>query len=146
MASLSKWLSGRLWTKWLWVQVQLQSLKLQILWLFWARSSFSFRQLLSVDSLWNAYVTLAETYSPMYRTDYYSQESRVLWSVCLNGWVFVYELSGCGFVFSCSHLTLRLLAWFEWGLPFHSSNYRVWNHSERGTWDDKNIQSNAPYR
>ena len=22
----------------------------------------------------------------------------------LNGWVFVYELSGCGFEYSCSHL------------------------------------------
>ena len=24
--------------------------------------------------------------------------------VLLNGWVFIYELSGCGFEFSCSHL------------------------------------------
>ena len=25
-------------------------------------------------------------------------------AVCPNGWVFVYELSGCGFESSCSHL------------------------------------------
>ena len=48
------WLSVRLQTKWLWVRVSLQSLKLQILHLFWARNSLTFRQLESVDSLWNA--------------------------------------------------------------------------------------------
>ena len=57
LASLAKWLSVRLWTKWLWVRVQLQSLKLQISRLLPARSSWTFRQLQSVDSLWNAYVT-----------------------------------------------------------------------------------------
>ena len=31
---------------------------------------------------------------------------RVLWPVWLNGWVFVYELSGCGFESSCSLLCL----------------------------------------
>ena len=45
LASLAKWLSVRLWTKWLWVRVQLQSLKLQILRLLLARSSLTFRQL-----------------------------------------------------------------------------------------------------
>ena len=44
LASLVKCLSVRLRTKWLWVQIQLQSLKLQILRLFQARSSLSFRQ------------------------------------------------------------------------------------------------------
>ena len=53
-------MSVRLWTKWLWVRIPLQSLKLQILRLFWARSSLTFRQLWSVDSLWNAYVTWEE--------------------------------------------------------------------------------------
>ena len=37
LASLAKWLSVWLWTKWLWVRVQLQSLKLQISRLLWAR-------------------------------------------------------------------------------------------------------------
>ena len=33
-----------------------------------------------------------------------SQHSSIIWSVWLNGWVFVYELSGCGFeshLFKC---------------------------------------------
>ena len=37
----------------------------------------------------------------MHRTDKYSQHSSVIWPVWLNGWVFVYELSGCGFGSSC---------------------------------------------
>ena len=44
-------LSVRLRTKWLWVQVKLLSLKLQILCLFRGRSSLTFRQLQSVHSL-----------------------------------------------------------------------------------------------
>ena len=44
-ASLTRWLSGRLQTKWLWVQIPLQSLKIQISRLFWARSPLIFRQL-----------------------------------------------------------------------------------------------------
>ena len=48
LASLAKWLSVRLRSKWLWVRVQLQSLKLQISRLFQARSSLTFRQLESV--------------------------------------------------------------------------------------------------
>ena len=56
-ASLAKWLSVRLRTKWFWVRVQLQSLHLQISRLLRARSSLTFRQLWSVDSLSNAYVT-----------------------------------------------------------------------------------------
>ena len=30
------------------------------------------------------------------------------WPVWLNSWVFVYELSGCGFKFSCSHLNYAI--------------------------------------
>ena len=39
----------------------------------------------------------------MHCTDKYSQHSSIIWPVWLNGWVFVYELSGCGFKSSCSH-------------------------------------------
>ena len=81
----------------------------------------------------------------MYRTDKYSQHSSIIWPVWLNGWVFVYQLSGCGFASSCSHLKLRFRACLEQGVPWHSGNYRVWIHSETRTWHDKN-QSNAPYR
>ena len=49
LASLAKGLSVRLRTEWLWVQISLQSLKLQISHLFWAKCSLTFRQLQSVD-------------------------------------------------------------------------------------------------
>ena len=47
---LAKWLSVRLWTKWLWVRVQLQSFKLQISRLLRARSFLTFRLLCSFFS------------------------------------------------------------------------------------------------
>ena len=36
----------------------------------------------------------------------YSRHRSIIWPVWPNGWVFVYELSGCGFESSCSHLNL----------------------------------------
>ena len=63
---------------------------------------------------------------------------RTVWP---NGWGFVYELSGCGFEPSCSHLNFRFRACFEQGIPWHSGNYRVWIHPETRTWHDKDIQS-----
>ena len=54
-ASLAKWLSVCLRTKWFWVWVQLQSHKIQISCLLQARRSLTFRQLQSVDSLWNVW-------------------------------------------------------------------------------------------
>ena len=45
----------RLVTKWLWVRAPLQSLKLQISSLFQARSYMAFRQLQSMDSLWQTW-------------------------------------------------------------------------------------------
>ena len=55
--------------------------------------------------------------------------------------MFVHELSGCGFEPSCSHLNFRFRACFEQSVPWHSGNYRMWIHSEKRTWHDKNIQS-----
>ena len=81
------------------------------------------------------------TYSQMHRTDKYSHYSLIVCPVWLNGRVFVYELSGCGFESHCSHLNFRSRACFELGLPWHSGNYRVWIHSETCKWHDKNIQS-----
>ena len=57
----------------------------------------------------------------------------------LNGWVFVYELSGCGFESSCSHLNFRFCVFDQ--VPWYSGNDRVWIHSETSSWHDKNIQS-----
>ena len=34
-------------------------------------------------------------------------------SIWLNGWVFVYKLSGCGFESGCSHLNFRFCTCFE---------------------------------
>ena len=58
----------------------------------------------------------------------------------LNDWVFVYELSGCEFESSCSHLKFRFRACFEQGVPWHSGNYRMWIHSEMRMWHENNIQ------
>ena len=49
------------------------------------------------------------TYSQMHRTDNYSQLSSIIWSVWPNGRVFIYELSGCEFESSCSHLNFLLI-------------------------------------
>ena len=59
----------------------------------------------------------------------------------LNGWAFVYKLSGCGFESCCCDLNFRYGACFEQGVPWHSGNYRVQNHSEICMWQDNNIQS-----
>ena len=45
--------------------------------------------------------------------------------VWLNGWVFVYELSGWGFQSHCGHSNFRYGACFEQGVPWHSGIYRV---------------------
>ena len=45
--------------------------------------------------------------------------------IWLNGWVFVYELSGCGFESRYCHLNFRYGACFKQGVPWHSGNYRV---------------------
>ena len=63
--------------------------------------------------------------SQMDRTDKYSQHSSIIWPIWLNGWVFVYELSGCGLKSRCSHLNFRYRACFEQGVPWHSGNYRL---------------------
>ena len=74
--------------------------------------------------------------------DKYSQHRSILWPVWLNGWVFIYKLSSCGFESRCiDYYKFRYCACFEQGVPWHSGNYRVWTHSKRHTWHDRNIQS-----
>ena len=77
----------------------------------------------------------------MHRTDKYSQHSLIIWLVWLNGWVLVYELSGCEFESRCCHLNFRCHACFEQGVPWHSDNYRVLIHFEMRTWNNKNVQA-----
>ena len=86
------------------------------------------------------------TYSQIHRTGKYSQHSLIIWRVRLYPWVFVYQLSGCGFESSYIHLNFRFRICFGQGVPWHSGNYGVWIKSETRTWHDKNIQSNASYR
>ena len=54
---------------------------------------------------------MTRTYSQMHRTGNYSQHSSIIWPVWLDGWTFVYELSGCGFKSSCSRLPF--LYWWK---------------------------------
>ena len=79
-------------------------------------------------------------------TDKYPQHSSIIWPVWLNRCVFVYELSGCGFESSRSHLKLKFLVNFEQGVPWYSGKYRVWIHSETRTWHDQNTHSKPSYR
>ena len=61
-------------------------------------------------------LNMTTTYTEMRHTGKYSQLSSNISLVWLNGWVFVYELSGHEFDFSWSHLNLRFRACFEQGL------------------------------
>ena len=146
LSVLAKWLSVGLWTKWLWVQVQLQSLKFQISRLVPVRRSLTFRHLQSCGFPLKHVRDTMRTHSQMHRTDKYSQHSSIILPVWLNDWVFVYDLSGCGFESSCSHLNFTFRTWFEQGISWHSGNYKVWIHSETCTWHDKNIQSKTNHQ
>ena len=73
--------------------------------------------------------------------DKYLQHSSIIWPVWLNGWVFIYELSGCGFESICSHLNFRFCACFKQGVPWHSGNYRVWIHwNMYVTWQEHTVK------
>ena len=45
----------------------------------------------------------------MHLADQHSKYISIIWPVWLNGWVFVYELSGCGFEFRCCHSSTFVL-------------------------------------
>ena len=123
LVSLAKWLCVGLRTKWLWVRVQLHSLKLEISRLLRARSSLTFRPLgFTLKRVCHMIIT----YSQMHQTDKYSWYSSIIWTVWLNGWVFIYELSGCGFESSWSHLNFRFRACFKQGVPWQSGQWAFW--------------------
>ena len=73
--------------------------------------------------------------------EHLARHRREIWSFSDCNWVFVYELSGCGFKSSCSHLNFRFRACFKQGGPWHSGNYRVWINPETRTWHYKNTQT-----
>ena len=51
--------------------------------------------------------------------------------VAIYGWLFVYELSGCGIDSRCRKLNVRYWASFEQRVPWHSGNNRVETQSKR---------------
>ena len=89
---------------------------------------------------------MISTYSQMHRTDMQPQHSSIFRPVWPNSWVFVYELSGFGLKFCCSHLNISNRTCFNQGFPWHSGKYSVWIHSQIHTGDDNNMQSNILYR
>ena len=130
LTNLAKWLSVHLRTKWLWVQITLAPLKLPIWHLLWARSSLPFRQTIEFGFTLKLIHDMIITYSQMHRTDKYSEHSLIIWPVSLNGWVFVLELSGCGFESRCCHLNFRYGSCFKEGVSWHSGKRWVWIHSD----------------
>ena len=77
----------------------------------------------------------------MHLTDKYLQHSSIIWLVWVNGWVLVYELSGCEFDSRCCHLNLRYHACFGKEFLDIQVNYRVQIRSEMRTWHDKKLQT-----
>ena len=93
-----------------------QSLKLQILRLFQARSSLTFRQLFTLKRLSDMIIT----YCQMHHSGKFSKHSPIIWPVWLNDWMFAYKLSGCGFEFYCSLFFICdiFIIWI-WGTQVH---------------------------
>ena len=95
-------MSVHLRTKGFWVRVQLQS----------DFAPASSKEFFDIQATTECGFTLKRahdmirTYSQMHRTYKYSQHSAIIWPVWLNSCVFVYELSGCRFESSCSHLVV----------------------------------------
>ena len=86
-------------------------------------ASASSKEFLDIQSARECGLTLnhlrdmIRTYIQMHRTDKYSQRSSITFPVQLNGRGFVYELSGCGFDCSCSHLFFRFHSCIKDGVP-----------------------------
>ena len=85
------------------------------------------------------------TYSQLHLTDKYSQHSSIIWPVWLNGWVFVYQVSGCKNKSHCCHLNFTNRVCFKQGFPWHSGNCRLYIHSRMRSWHDNNIQTLANF-
>ena len=94
-------------TKWLCVQIPLLWPKLQICRLLQARSSLTFRTTIECGFTLKLARDMVIAYSQMHHRNNYLQHSLFIWLVWLNGWVFVYELIGCGIEPSCHHLYFR---------------------------------------
>ena len=78
----------------------------QICYLLRARNSLTFRQTIASGFTLKLVREMIATYSRMHRTNKYSKHSSIIWPVCLNGWVFVYKLSGCRLESRCCHFRI----------------------------------------
>ena len=70
---------------------------------------------------------MTRTYSQMRRTDMYSEHSSIIWPVCPNGCVLVYQLNRSGFESSSSTIYTHLqpiIVFIE--DPNWLQNWRVW--------------------
>ena len=68
---------------------------------------------------WFSCVVRTYLYSQMHRTQKYSPHSSIICPVWRNGWVFVYELKGCGFESRCCHFNFRYGAFFDMNPTTH---------------------------
>ena len=142
---MAKWLNVCLRAKWLWDQVLLQSLKLQISWLFRARSFIGIQANIECGFTFKCLHDMRRTYSQIHGTDNYSQHISVIWRFWLNGWLLVNKLGGFGFESRCIHLNFRYCTCVEKKVLWHSAKYRVRILSETRTRHDKNIYPNKMY-
>ena len=62
-----------------------------------ARSSLTFTQTIECGFTLKLLYDMIIIYSQMHHTGKYSKHSSIIWPVWLNGWIFTYELCGCGF-------------------------------------------------
>ena len=75
-----------------------------------ARSRLHIWSLSDSNRIWTHNLLWHDTNSQMHCADKYSQHSSIISPVWLNGWMFVYKLSGYGFkshccrIFSCSEI------------------------------------------
>ena len=122
----------------MWVRILLQSLKLQIS-CFWQGVPWHHATIAYGLTLKRVHDIIV-TYNQLHHTNKYSQHSSINLLVWQNGWVFVYELSGCGLESHCSQLNLRYCACFSLEVPRNSGNHTVLIQCETRTWYDKNIQ------
>ena len=83
---------------------------------------------------------MIRTHSQVHHTCKYSQHSSIICPILENGWVFVYELSGCGFESRCIYLTFRYCPCFEQGVRWYlRSADLLWNAYV--TWWEHTVES-----
>ena len=121
----------------MWVQVQLQSLKLQISVPALNKEFFDSQTAKKGAFTLKPTCDMTRRYCQIHRTDKHLVNSSVIWTIQRNSWVFVDDLSGYGIEYRCSNLNFWFCTSFEKGFPWHSGNYTVWINSETCTWNKK---------